>query len=65
MVMEKAQDAYLDLRSAWYIPEEMPFEDAVKIISIRQEVNLNNYKAYEPITIAYDVSMEVVAELKR
>ncbi len=61
---KKAQDAYLDLRSAWYIPEEMPFEDAVKIISIRQEVNLNNYKAYEPITIAYDVSMEVVAEIE-
>ncbi len=58
-----AEYAYNTLRKYWYIPEEMPFEDAVKIISIRQEVNLNNYRAYEPITIAYDVGLEVVSEI--
>ena len=61
---KSAEDAYLELRAAWDIPEEMTFADAVKIISIRQEVNLNNYRAYEPVTIAYDVSMEVVAQIE-
>ena len=55
--------AYSDMCKSWHIPEEMPFEEAVKVISIRQEANLNNYKAYEPITIAYDVSVEVVSKI--
>ena len=58
-----AQYAYNYLRRSWYIPEEYTFEQAKKIISIRQEVNLNNYRAYEPITIAYDVGGEVVSEI--
>lgn len=58
-----AEYAYNYLRRSWFIPEEYTFEEAVKIISIRQEVNLNNYRAYEPITIAYDVGQEVVSEL--
>ena len=59
-----AEDAYLKLRKEWYIPEELSFEDARKIISIRQEVLLNNYRAYMPITIAYDVSLDVVAKIE-
>jgi len=59
-----AEEAYNMLRAAWFIPEELSFEEANKIISIRQEVNLNNYRAFEPITIAYDVDMEVVAQIK-
>lgn len=59
-----AEDAYLRLRKSWYIPEELSFEDAVKIISIRQEVLLNDYQSYKPITIAYDVSVEVVARIE-
>lgn len=55
--------AYTDMCSSWHIPSDMKFEDAVKVISIRQELNLNNYKAYEPVTIAYDVSVDVVSEL--
>ena len=58
-----AEFCYNYLRKSWCIPPEMSFEDAVKIISVRQEVNLNNYRAYEPITIAEDVSMEIVAKL--
>ncbi|HHT86319.1 MAG TPA: hypothetical protein GXZ61_01435 [Clostridiales bacterium] len=59
-----AESAYLDMCKSWYIPPEMPFSEAVKIISIRQEANLNNYRAYEPITIAYNVSVEVVSQLE-
>lgn len=59
-----AEESYKKLRALWFIPEELTFEEANKIISIRQEVNLNNYRAFEPITIAYDVDMEVVAQIK-
>ncbi len=59
-----AEDAYLRLRELWYIPEELDFDEARKIISIRQEVLLNNYRAYMPITIAYDVSLDVVARIE-
>ncbi|MEG1559588.1 MAG: penicillin-binding transpeptidase domain-containing protein [Clostridia bacterium] len=58
------ESAYLDMCKSWLIPSELPFEKAVKLISIRQEVNLNNYRAYQPITIAYNVSMQVVAEIE-
>ncbi len=60
-----AEYAYNYLRRAWFIPEEYTFEQANKIISIRQEVSLNNYRAYQPVTIAYDVDFDVVAEVKQ
>ncbi|MCI6093701.1 MAG: hypothetical protein MR684_01280 [Clostridium sp.] len=59
-----AEEAYLKLRKSWFIPSSLPYEDAVKVISIRQEVLLNDYKSYEPIVIAYDVSMSTVAQLE-
>ncbi len=60
-----AEYAYNYLRRSWFIPEDYTFEQANKIIAIRQEVSLNNYRAYAPITIAYDVDFEVVAEIKQ
>lgn len=59
-----AEEAYLKLRKAWFIPSDLPYESAIKVISIRQEVLLNNYKSYEPITIAYNVNMATVAKLE-
>lgn len=59
-----AQDAYLRLCKNWFIPDDLPFEEAVKVISIRQEVLLNDYQSYKPITIAENVDMSVVAKLE-
>lgn len=59
-----AEDAYLKLRRLWFIPEEMPFDEAVKIISVRQDVLLNDYRSYEPVVIAADVSEDIVAKLE-
>lgn len=59
-----AQDAYLRLRKLWFIPEELSFEETRKVISIWQEVLLNNYRSYVPVTIAYNVSLEVVARIE-
>lgn len=58
-----AENAYLSLRQSWKIPVEMPYEEAIKIMAIRQEINMNKWRAYEPVTIAYNVPMEVVAQL--
>ncbi len=58
-----AEKCYLQLRKLWYIPEYLTFDEANKVISIRQEIALNNYRAYEPVTIAYDVTLDIVAEL--
>ncbi len=58
-----AEDAYLILRESWRIPDDMPFSEARKIMSIRQEAVLNSYRAFEGVVIAYDVSLAVVTEL--
>ena len=58
-----AEEAYLILRDSWCIPDEMPFDEAKKIMSIRQEAVMNSYRAFEGVRIAYDVSLAVVTEL--
>jgi len=58
-----AEEAYLILRNSWCIPDDMPFEEARKIMSIRQEAVMNSYRAFEGVRIAYDVSLAVVTEL--
>ena len=58
-----AESAYLILRESWRIPDDMPYKEARKVMSIRQEAVLNSYRAFEGVTIAYDVSLSVVAEI--
>lgn len=58
-----AEEAYLILRDSWCIPDTMPFEEAKKIMSVRQEAVLNSYRAFEGVVLAYDVSLAVVTEL--
>lgn len=58
-----AEEAYRILRNSWCIPDTMPFDEAKKIMSIRQEAVMNSYRAFEGVRIAYDVSLAVVTEL--
>lgn len=58
-----AEEAYLILRDSWCIPDTMPFAEAKKIMSIRQEAVLNSYRAFEGVVISYDVSLAIVTEL--
>ncbi|MBR0081755.1 MAG: hypothetical protein IJP98_03320 [Clostridia bacterium] len=58
-----AEHAYLILRESWRIPDDMPFTEARKIMSIRQEAVLNSYRAFEGVTISNGVSLAVVTEL--
>lgn len=58
------KDLYFDLRSRFRIPEHCTYEEAVKILSIWQEVQNNMYQSYRMITIATDVSLETVYEIE-
>ncbi len=58
-----AEEAYRILRNSWCIPDNMPFIEAKKIMSIRQEAVMSSYRAFEGVRIAYDVSLAVVTEL--
>ena len=55
--------AYLILRESWQIPDDMPYDEARKIMSIRQDAVLNSWHAYEGVVMAYDVNLSVVTEL--
>ena len=55
--------AYLILRESWQIPDDMPYDEAKKIMSIRQDAVLNSWHAYEGVVMAYDVNLSVVTEL--
>ncbi len=58
------EEIYLYLRDKYQIPSEMGYEDARKVLSVWQESQLNSWVAYEPVTIAYNVSMQTVAEIE-
>ncbi len=59
-----ADALYRDLRNRYRIPEEYSYEQARKLLSVWQEIQLNSYKAYIPITIAENVPMETVAVIE-
>ncbi len=58
------EEIYLYLREKYQIPSEMGYEEARKVLSVWQESQLNSWVAYEPVTIAYNVSMQTVAEIE-
>ena len=62
--IETPEEIYLYLRNWLYIPEALDYEQARKILSIWNEVQLNSGTAYKPVTIAYNVSEETVAEIE-
>ncbi len=55
---------YQDLRDRFRIPENTSYEDARKLLSIWQEIQLSSYRAYEPVTIAENVDQATVAEIE-
>lgn len=57
----EADVIYRDLRNRYRIPEEYSYEQARKLLSIWQEVQLSSYRSYVPITIATNIDMETVA----
>jgi len=67
MFVSKTSDPdviYRDLRTRYRIPEEYTYEQARKLLSIWQEVQLSSYRAYVPVKIAKNVTMEAVAAIE-
>jgi penicillin-binding protein 2 len=60
-----AEEIYIYLRDLYQIPNDVDYEEAAKILSIWQEVQLNSYNASVPITIATDVGEQTVAEIEQ
>lgn len=60
----EADAVYRDLRNRYRIPENMSYEDARKVLSIWQEVQLSSYIAYQAVTIATNVDVNTMAEIE-
>ncbi len=58
------EEIYVELRARFLIPEEYDYEEARKLLSIWQEVQLSSYRAYVPVTIAEDVDFYTVSEIE-
>ncbi len=67
MYVEKiktTEGIYLFLRNKYKIPAEVGFEDARKILSVWQDVQLASWVAYKPVDVAYNVDIQTVAEIE-
>ncbi len=58
------EQIYIYLRDKYQVPAELGYEEARKILSIWQEVQLASWKAFNPVTIAYNVNIQTVAEIE-
>ncbi len=59
-----AEEIYNYLRRVYQIPEEMSYEDARKLLSVWQEIQLLTWRSYIPVTVAYNVSAQTVAKIE-
>ena len=58
------EQLYYEMRTRFRIPEDASYEQAIKLLSIWQEVQNMMYKSYIPVTIAYNVDFDTVSELE-
>ncbi|MGI5849193.1 MAG: penicillin-binding transpeptidase domain-containing protein [Christensenellales bacterium] len=58
------EQIYLYLREKYQIPSEMGYDEARKILSIWQDVQLASWVAYKPVDVAYNVSKQTVADIE-
>ncbi|MBQ9941416.1 MAG: hypothetical protein IJP03_00265, partial [Christensenellaceae bacterium] len=58
------EEIYYELLSRYRIESDTPYEEATKILSIWQEVQLMSYRSYIPITIASNVNFDTVAQIE-
>lgn len=58
------EQIYLYLRDKYQIPSELGYDEARKILSVWQEVQLASWIAFNPVTVAYNVNIQTVAEVE-
>lgn len=61
---DSAEGIYVGLRARYQIPDDMPYEKAIKLLAAWQDIQLSSFRAYDPVTIATGVSMNSVAEIE-
>lgn len=59
-----AEEVFLSLCDRYQIPTDLPFDEIKSILSIWQEIQLNSYLSYLPITISYNVTDKCIAEVE-
>ncbi|MFZ5974351.1 MAG: penicillin-binding transpeptidase domain-containing protein [Bacillota bacterium] len=57
-------DCYMRLRDKYQIPEDVTYDEAVKVLSVWQDVQYTYFTAYVPVTIAQDVNQSTVAQIE-
>lgn len=57
-------DCYMRLRDKYQIPEDVSYEEAVKVLSVWQDVQYTYFTAYVPVTVAQDVNQNTVAQIE-
>jgi len=59
-----AIDAFNKIKKNYEIPDDYSFEDARKIMVIRQQIRSSGYLQYNPVKIAQDISPRSVAQIE-
>lgn len=62
--IDSVEDIYNELRKRYQIPDELSYDEAVKLLSIWQQLQLNNSSGYLSISVANDVNINTVSEIK-
>jgi penicillin-binding protein 2 len=57
-------DCYIRLRDKYRIPKDVPYEKAVKVLSVWQDVQYTYFTAYVPVTVAQNVNQNTVAQIE-
>lgn len=60
----KAIDVFNKIRESYEIPSDYSFEDARKIMVIRQQIRSSGYLQYNPVKVAQDISPQSVAQIE-
>ena len=64
MVSMTVEQTYNYLRDKFYIPDDVSYEMALKVLSIWQEIQRNFYRKFEPVVIAKNVNTNTVAQIE-
>ncbi len=59
-----AIDAFNQIREKYEIPEDYSFEDARKVMVVREQIRSSSYLQYNPVNIAQDISPRSVAQIE-
>ena len=57
-------DCYMRLRDKYQVPRDASYDEAVKVLSVWQDVQYTYFTAYVPVTVAQNVNQNTVARIE-